>query len=236
MSQPSRADIYGGMEPEDVPAYSVSEAALYVSVPRATLHSWFFGQSGFHSVLEPKGRGIRTLSFRNLVEAHVLSSLRTVHKVPLPKIRKAITYLRRETGAKQPLIDLSLRVNGSNLFAETIAGLVDLNKIGQMTFREVVSVYLQRVEHEGARVVRLFPFTRKREIADPARLASQPRFVVITPRIGFGRPVLAGTNIRTSIIAERYLAGESVADLAADYGRSAVEVEEAIRSEYPAAA
>ena len=61
-------------------------------------------------------------------------------------------------------------------------------------------------------------------------------FLVIDPRISFGRPVIAGTNIRTSIVAERYLAGESINALARDYGRDHGEIEEAIRCEIPTAA
>ena len=60
--------------------------------------------------------------------------------------------------------------------------------------------------------------------------------VVIDPDISFGRPVIAGTGITTSIIAERYKAGESIADLGHDYGRPRNEIEEAIRCELPAKA
>ncbi len=105
-----------------------------------------------------------------------------------------------------------------------------------MALRGVIDAYLNRVEAEDKTVVRLYPFTRKRDLGNLETLQNQPRFIVITPRLGFGRPILAGTNIRTSIIAERYLAGESVAELAADYDRSPGEVEEAIRSEFPAVA
>jgi uncharacterized protein (DUF433 family) len=55
--------------------------------------------------------------------------------------------------------------------------------------------------------------------------------VVIDPRISFGRPVLAGSGIPTAVIADRYKAGESVDELADDYGRKRLEIEEAIRCE-----
>jgi uncharacterized protein (DUF433 family) len=71
---------------------------------------------------------------------------------------------------------------------------------------------------------RLFPFTRKRQ-------PDEPKAVVIDPYVSFGRPVLAGTGIATAVVAERYKAGESIADLAEDYGRQALEIEEAIRCE-----
>lgn len=59
----------------------------------------------------------------------------------------------------------------------------------------------------------------------------EPKTIVIDPQVSFGRPVLAGTGIPTAVIAERYIAGESVDDLADDYGRRRLEIEEAIRCE-----
>ena len=81
------------------------------------------------------------------------------------------------------------------------------------------------VERDEAGVVaRLYPFTRK-------RAPDEPKVVVIDPRISFGRPVLVGSGIPTAVIAERYKAGESVDQLADDYGRKRLDIEEAIRCE-----
>ena len=73
-------------------------------------------------------------------------------------------------------------------------------------------------------VARLYPFTRK-------RMVDESKAIVIDPLISFGRPVLAGSGIPTAVIAERYKAGESVDELADDYGRERLEIEEAIRYE-----
>jgi uncharacterized protein (DUF433 family) len=43
--------------------------------------------------------------------------------------------------------------------------------------------------------------------------------------------VISGTGIPTRIIFERYAAGESIQDLADDYGRPRLEIEDAIRCE-----
>lgn len=102
--------------------------------------------------------------------------------------------------------------------------------------RDVIAAYLLRVEKDDSGVIRLFPFTRKGTITGQRELKGQPRLVVIDPRVSFGRPVIAGTNIRTSVVAERYLAGESIAALAKDNRRPLDEIEEAIRCETPAAA
>ena len=76
--------------------------------------------------------------------------------------------------------------------------------------------------------VKLYPFTRKRSSHDGKE---EPKAIVIDPHVSFGRLVLAGTGIPTAVVAERYKAGESVDDLADDYGRKRLEIEEAIRCE-----
>ena len=60
--------------------------------------------------------------------------------------------------------------------------------------------------------------------------------VVIDPTLSAGRPVITGTGLATEVIAERYKAGETVAELAKDYDRKEAEIEEAIRCELKLAA
>ena len=50
------------------------------------------------------------------------------------------------------------------------------------------------------------------------------------------RPVITGTGLATEVIAERYKAGETVAELAKDYDRKEAEIEEAIRCDLKIAA
>jgi uncharacterized protein (DUF433 family) len=89
----------------------------------------------------------------------------------------------------------------------------------------VIQVYLRRIERDLNGIpIRLYPFTRSEPV-------ESVRVIVIDPYVSFGRPVLAGTGIVTAIIAERYRAGESIDELAADYRRSRQEIEEVIRCE-----
>ena len=97
--------------------------------------------------------------------------------------------------------------------------------------RETLQALLKRVEQdEQGLAIRLFPFSRRASANAPA-IEDSPKLVVIDPRVAFGRPVLVGTGVTTSTIAERFDAGESIEDLAADYGRSRGEIEEALRCE-----
>ncbi len=75
-------------EPNDIrnqPAYGLTEAARYVRLPAATLRSWVIGrdypkgdsQATFHPLIKPAHKQPVQMSFYNLIEAHVLRSLRT---------------------------------------------------------------------------------------------------------------------------------------------------------------
>jgi uncharacterized protein (DUF433 family) len=74
---------------------------------------------------------------------------------------------------------------------------------------------------------KFFPFSRNLRPNDP-------KSFVIDPTISFGRPVLVGTGIATAAIASRFKAGESIRDLAKDYGQESPDIEEAIRWELSA--
>jgi uncharacterized protein (DUF433 family) len=83
---------------------------------------------------------------------------------------------------------------------------------------------LNRIDRDGGGPSRLYPFSRT-----PAE--GSPRNIVMDPRIRFGRPTVAGHGTPTDILLERHQAGDSIAELADDYGLTAAEVEEALRYE-----
>ena len=84
------------------PTYAVTEAALYLGVPKSTLRSWVYGRyyqtkhgpKFFRPIIEPADPTKCLLSFYNLVEAHVLSSTRIDYRIQLKHIRSAVDYLR----------------------------------------------------------------------------------------------------------------------------------------------
>jgi uncharacterized protein (DUF433 family) len=167
-----------------------------------------------------------SISFVNLVEAHVLNAIRRQHQIPLDKVRIAVEYLRKQFGSKHPLAELRFETNGIDLFVDRYGELINASRSGQIAIRDLLQLSLRRIEWDkkSGHAVRLYPFTRK-------PLPGSPKSVVIDPAVSFGRPVIAGTGIPTAIIAERYKAGDSIEQLATDYSRDRSEIEEAIRCE-----
>ena len=218
----------------EVPSYTVREAAFYLRIPLATLQSWVLGRryptskgEGFFKpvIAIPSGKPPLLLSFTNLVEAHVLDAIRRKHRVPLDNVRRALQYLQREYPSRHPLADQNFETDGLDLFIEKYGSLINISQEGQLAIKDLLKAYLSRIERGSDGLpIRLFPFTRKGHL-------EEPKAVVIDPQVSFGRPILAGTGIATSMIAERYKAGESIHELAEDYGRQTNEIEEAIRYE-----
>jgi uncharacterized protein (DUF433 family) len=220
-------------DPTEIPTYTLGEAAHYLLIPLATLRSWTVGryypvQDGkrlFSPVIPATQKDPAMLSFVNLIEAHVLDAIRRVYGVQLPKVRSAMAFLRHEFNSTHPLIEQKIETDGRDLFIRSLGKLIAASDGGQLVMPELIEAYLKRIEWDERGIAsRLYPFTRKRQF-------DEPKVIVIDPRISFGRPVLSGTGVRTSIVAERYKAGESVEELAEDYGRGRLDIEEAIRCE-----
>lgn len=236
-----RTDIYGGLPPEQLPAYSAREVAGFLQLPPATVRSWVLGTTyrardgsrrPFRPVIRIADKKARRLSFENLVEIHVLSSLRRKHKVRLEAVRRAVQFLRKELGTDHPLADRDMLTDGTDVFVEQYGRLTNASQEGQEEMREMVHRYLERIERtKKGKSIRLFPVTRAAVEVDEA-----PKLVAIDPRYRFGQPFLLGAGVETHVVAGRHRAGDSVKDLAEDLGVSQAAIEEAIRYELRAAA
>ncbi len=210
----------------ELAAYSPAEAAHYLNIPLSTIRYWAAGRAGgSHGLIQPAQRQPLGLSFRNLVELHVLGSIRRRFAISMPKVRSSMDLVRKRFKIERPLISAQFATNGIDLFVERYGKLLNVSRDGQVEMRELLEASLKRIERDDHGIpIRLFPFTRN-------ALGDAPRLIVIDPELGFGRPVIAGTGLVTEEIAARYKAGDSIPELARDYGRPNEEIEEAVRCE-----
>lgn len=225
-------------EPREMAAYSIGEAAHYLRIPVATLRSWVrgrhypteHGRRFFKPVIDLPDPNLASLSFVNLVEAHVLDAIRRKHNVPLPKVRAALDYVNQLFHVPHPLANQVFQTDGVDLFLSRFENLIAVSQAGQLAMKKMLAAHLRRLEHDsGGLTVRLYLFTRKRDV-------DEPKIIVVDPYISFGRPAIARRGIATSIVAERYKAGESIDELAQDYDCERGDVEEAVRVELDLAA
>jgi uncharacterized protein (DUF433 family) len=214
----------------DLAAYTIAEAARYLRLPAATLRSWILGRdypttegSGkFPPLIRPASKRPPLLSFTNLIEAHVLRSLRAVHEVPVKALRDALTYAEKELSIDRLLLRPELRAEAGKVFLDRYGHLIELTASGQLAMRQFFDQHLRRIEWDESKFpVRLYPFLS-------AATSSDARPIVINPHIAFGRPVVERKGVSTSAIVERIDAGESVEDVANDYDLGPSEIEQAI--------
>jgi uncharacterized protein (DUF433 family) len=204
-----------------------------MEIPASTLRAWTVGQSyaGKDDVgifvpvlrrpLEEEGR----LSFHNLIEAHILRALRTIHDVSLSTIREAIAGAEKDLGIPRLLLDPRLTTSARQLFLDRYTDIVELSRSQQIAMRSILEQYLERIEYDGTRLPsQFFPFERLPE-------NTGRKVILITPFVSFGRPILTRTGISTRAITQRLDAGESPDEIVRDYDLTEAELEEAVRFE-----
>ena len=217
-------------DPRDQAAYTLAEAARYLKLPAATLRSWVAGRpypkaesvGRFQPLIHPPSRQSSILSFWNLIEAHVLRSLRTDHGVSIRALRQALAFAERTLQIERLLLRRELRTDAGRVFLDRYGELIDLSASGQLAMRQLLEEHLKRVEwDEWQFPVRLYPFVSTEG-------PSSERSIAIDPKIAFGRPIVIRAGVSTAAIAERIDAKETVDELAADYGLSVTEIEQAV--------
>lgn len=220
---------HSGWNPRETPNYGLSEAAHYLRVPVSTLRAWALGRPGqFEPVFDLAKKTPPTLSFYNLVEAHVLAAIR--RHVAFNKIRTALHYIQQDLRVERPLINKRFQTDGVHLFVEHFGKLLNVSRpaIGQVEMSDLLQAYLKRIEFDrDGLAVRLYPFTRDSSGGG----ADAPRSVVFDPAVSFGRLVVAGTGVTTAAIADRFAAGDAIDDLSLEFSIDRGAVEEAIRCE-----
>ncbi len=206
----------------ETPIYGLAEAAQYLRVPLNTLRYWTQGSGSVRPLISLSERA--RLSFANLLEGYMLSSMRKIYDVRIPRVRKALANLAKYVQHRHPLIDQAFETDRRDLFIEHLGSKLNLYKDQQILIPGVMELYLQRIDRDPRGLFRLYPF-----VMQPS--SAEPKMILITPAIGFGKPVIAGTGISTAVVASRFNARESIGDLATEYGVTPKQIEEAIRWE-----
>lgn len=209
------------------------ETAAYLGIPKSTVHWWAaqpHGKAPLITRFPPEGRQA-TIPFIGFAEAYVLSSFRRAG-VPLQRIRPAVEVLAKEIGVEHALASERLYTDGAEVLYDYAQETGDAEfmelvvlRTKQRQFAGVVRAYLKRINYGGdgwATSVKLPTY----EHAE----------VVVDPKIAFGLPLVVRGGARVEDLVDRFQAGDSVKELAADFGVPAEQVEDVIRVATRAAA
>lgn len=210
------------------PAYPLAEAARILGTNPSTLRAWLHGRDYTTKrgarrsapVLQATHRPGAPLSFIDLVEAHMLLAIRKGYGIPLKNLRAAMDYLREQGGDLLFLAHQNFKHDCKHLYVNQDDRLLSLSERGQQVHPGVIADGLKQIIYgEDGYADRLFPRLNNQE----------QKNIMLAPAIGFGRPTLARLGVSVGAIANRFEAGEHVDELAADYGATVPEIEDAIR-------
>jgi uncharacterized protein (DUF433 family) len=223
------------------PLYGLDEAAGYLAVPRSTLVSWAYGYERrgpgaglvtarpVITAVRPAGLKEAAVPFIGLAEAYALAAFRQAG-VPMQRIRPAIDRIHRDLGLTHALASRRLYTDGAEILydfaqhagdtpeGESARELVVVRN-NQRVFAEVVDRYLRRVDFAPDGYAQVIHLPQYR-VAD----------VTIDPDHAFGRPRFARGGAGLADVIDLFLAGEPVDTVAAEFGLSRDEVEDALRA------
>jgi uncharacterized protein (DUF433 family) len=205
--------------------FTLREAAGYLDVPKSTIHAWARPATGEPLITVFPRRGAQaTVPFIGFAEAYVLAAFRRAG-VPLHRIRPAVDALAKSIGLEHALASKRLYTDGAEVLYDYAAernedDLLELVVVrtGQHQFSEIVRDYLKRITYGNdgwASRVRLPSYQR----AD----------VVVDPRVAFGLPLVVHGGARVEDLVDRFVAGDTLADIAFDFDVPPEEVEDVIR-------
>jgi uncharacterized protein (DUF433 family) len=235
VSRQRTPSIYGGIDPRELPAYPIPEAAQFLRMPVATLRSWVLGRAyptrdgrrRFDRVIQLPQRSTPSLSYMNLVEAHVLRAMRFHHNIQLRKVRAAIDYLRETYSSAHPLAEHDFLTDGFDILIERFGDLVNVSGYGQLAFPDVMRAFLLRIEREAASRLPLTLYPLRYDAPEAPDIQRKP--VAMTVTIAFGQPVVPGTGVKAAVLFDRWSAGETLQELSDDYGLESWQIEPAIQ-------
>lgn len=222
----------------EAPLYTLAEAARYLDVNDGTFRTWARGYEMRDRKRIVRGKPVITalgasgqrgpaIPFVGLAEGYALSAIRKAG-VPLQRIRPALDRLEREFGIHNALASQRLYTDGVEVLYDYTQQVEDdvstsghdlvVVRDGQGVFAEVVREYLKRITWgaDGYAVAIPLPGYAQAE-------------VVADIRRGFGQPTFRHSGARVEDVLSLFYAGESAATVAAEFGLSVTEVEDAIR-------
>lgn len=190
--------------------YTLTEAARYADVHPSTARTWFKGrsdQSGRGPVLKSDYDLVDddfAVSFLDLVDLHVAGRFRK-EGVRMLVVRQAYNELAKELRTKHPFAHSRLYTDGKSVIAaaaDRVDDAVLYDVVSKQMFFPQLKDHLSRID-----------YSIQSYLAERWRIAEG---VVLDPRRGFGKPVLANTGVSALVVARQYFANAGNAGLVAD--------------------
>jgi uncharacterized protein (DUF433 family) len=207
------------------PIYSFSETDYLAGATHGTTRRWIKGYSYMRHgerieqpPVTPRDETVSAASFLDLLEVVVIGRFKKAG-FSLNAVRDIVTDCQELLGLPRPLVQLKFKTDGREVFidqGETLLGIGRRKRL--LAWNEVLEPFLAELDYAEGWAERWWPLGHE-----------QP--ILIDPDYGFGRPVVAGSGVRTEVILERVRAGELPDEIARDFNLKPLEVHRAIQYE-----
>jgi len=202
------------------PLYRYVEADRLAGLTRGTAKRWLSGYRYASAAGETLSRppvaraSAQDVSFLELVELAVIGGLRR-RGFSLAEIHRVVAFCEHELKTSCPLASMEFKTGGHDIFVDRGSHLLNvLRRRGAQAWNEVLGPFLDALDYEGQFARRWWPL-------------GHAVAVVVDPELGFGLPVVAGSGVRTEIVAERLEAGDPLEQVASDFNLARDQVEQA---------
>jgi len=200
-------------------AYTLPDAAKLLNLPTARLRTWVVGRtvpdrSSGRKRVYPAGdvrsygkSRDRHFNFYTLIELFTLAHLRGLG-VPLRVLRQARAELADREKTAHPFALEGILTDRKRLLYDLGKDVwLELGEGGQTSFEQVLAPFCLRLD-----------FDAKTHMAKRYHPVGKDKPIVVDPSRAFGRPTISGTNIATESVASLIRGGETVDDVANDFG------------------
>lgn len=210
-----------------LPSYRTGEAARLAEVHPTTVRNWFYG------AWRAKGRGSpvfaqpttpgANLSWLQLVETAFVAAFRQ-QGVSLQALRRSYQYLIKVFETEYPFAQHRLLTDGAHVLKELeqagdlAPDLIVTDHAGQTVWRDLILRRLYEFDYEDGLALTWHP--RGRDVP-----------IVVDPRIAYGAPIARESGVPTWVFRERSQAGESLSEIADDFGAELAEITAALEFE-----
>lgn len=203
------------------PMMTPKETARHLRIPVSTVYYWLgenaAGEPLVHRVPSAR-RGMPSVPFIAVVEAYVLRTLREAGYTK-SRIREIADHVRRDYGTPYGLATKRFAHDGIDIYIDDGGDLARVTD-KQMPIREMIAGDLKYItwdETDG------YPNRlRLKQYPDSAP-------VILDPRFGWGSPVVESNRVPIDAVADMWMAGDSIHDVAYEYGLSESQVESIVR-------
>lgn len=209
----------------DREVYVYAEVDRLIGLRGGTARRWINGyeRSGkvYDPILRVKPRDTAWVTWGEFVETRMLAEFRDIKKVPIPRLRAAIDELRRVYGTQYPLAHMRpyLSAYDRELTIKDGSELEVVIRTGQQLIgdgRWLAKRSALENDEDGEAIIVELPADR--DFPD----------IVINPMRYSGQPTFVGRRVSPVTIAGMANSGEPHEVLAAEYGLSLAQVDQAI--------